>query len=106
MKLKITYTKPVDEVHTLRIGDVFLCSDNSFKPIIAEFSKFLMISSDTDDWSFKDFFHYTQHRTGDNASLVESIEVMNINDGSDRITLRLKYDEHNSIYVILKQPEQ
>jgi hypothetical protein len=104
MKVKLLVTQPTTVDLTLKIGDVFKSNEPFFQPLIEELDKIKLVGSDTSDWIWTDFFHRTQINRGDNGSHVTEIEVLNTNNGSDRVTLKLSYGVGSFTIAILEFP--
>lgn len=102
MKFNLIVNRPTTVSMTLRIGTVIKQEDDCFLPFIGELSKLTIISNDSAfDGGWKDFFHHKQNN-GINGYPVVEIEVLNINNGSSRITFKLTYTPTASVIVIAK----
>ena len=104
MKLTITVTQPQTLSLTLREGDVYSRMEPTFNPLIQEIGKHKLVGSDTDDWEWRDFFHHSQIPAGGNGSAVEFLQVLNVNNGCNRITLKLVYGNDTHTIAIIQYP--
>ena len=104
MKLQLIITQPTTVDITLNKGDTCYNNHPHFESLIEELGKHQIVGQDTCDWEWKDFFHHSQLTKGRNGSSVQEIRVININKGSSRVSLELKYSSNELIIVILQFP--
>ncbi len=106
MKLKLLVTQPTTVDLRLTKGDIHRNSDPHFLPLVEELGKMKLVASDTSDWPWYDFFHATQIDGGGNGSHVREIEVLNTNNGSSRVTLKIVYDSGCFTVAIIEFPHE